>query len=355
MNQIDRIQRRLLDLDAPAALIVDPVHVQWATGFSGSSGAVIVSEAGSAFVTDSRYGVQAHEEVTGCSITIFQTPKTLYQVVADELKSLGVSALIVEDSMSLAALYGWQNALQGVELTPTKDMLAPLAMIKTSEEVAIIEEACKVADACFDHVRRMIQVGVSEIDIAIDIDFYMRRQGARSSFETIAVSGPNSAKPHGKPTERKLQPGDFLTLDFGAMVQNYCSDMTRTLMIGEPTPRHLQIYNRVLESQVAAIEAIAPGANGKEVDGLVRTILDKDDFAKYFGHGLGHGLGRRVHDPGALSMTRDQPIEVGQVWTVEPGVYIEGFGGVRIEDDVVVTPEGCRVLTHSPKELIVCS
>jgi Xaa-Pro aminopeptidase len=197
----------------------------------------------------------------------------------------------------------------------------------------------------------MIQPGVSEYDIGLEIEFFFRRSGAEVGFAPIVASGPNSARPHAHPTERKLAVGDFVTLDIGCKLDGYNSDMTRTFVVGEASDRHREIYDLVLKAEVECIEMLKPGANGRDVDGRAREILDEKDLAKYFGHSLGHGLGRAVHDYGRLHISADQPIEVGQVWTVEPGVYIEGFGGVRIEDDVLVTENGPKILTHYPKDL----
>jgi Xaa-Pro aminopeptidase len=199
----------------------------------------------------------------------------------------------------------------------------------------------------------MMQPGVSEYDIQLDLEFFIKRQGAEVAFAPTVVSGPNSAKPHGKAGERKLEVGDFVTLDLGAKKDGYCSDITRTFVIGEASERHKEVYGQVLAAQVAAIEALKVGTPANEPDSLSRSILAEKGLDQYFGHGLGHGLGRAVHDYGGLAPSSKDTIEAGQVWTVEPGVYIEGFGGVRIEDDVHVTAEGPQILTHFPKELMV--
>jgi Xaa-Pro aminopeptidase len=226
-------------------------------------------------------------------------------------------------------------------------------MVKTSEEITKMRAACALADACYTHVLRMIQVGVTEYDIALDIEFYFRRHGAELAFSPIVVSGERSARPHGIPSEKKLEKGDFVTMDFGAKLDGYCSDLTRTVVVGEATDRHKDVYEAVLAAQMAAIEGIKPGMQTKDVDAIARELLAEKDLAQFFGHGLGHGLGSVVHDVGRMGPSATDVVEKGQVWTMEPGVYIPGFGGVRIEDDVVVTETGCEVLTHSPKHLQV--
>jgi Xaa-Pro aminopeptidase len=247
----------------------------------------------------------------------------------------------------------WGAAFAGVKLTPVKGLLEPLRMVKTPNEIEAIRKACALTDACFDHVLRLIQPGVAEYDIMLEIEFYFRRNGAGLAFAPIVVSGPNSARPHGTATERQLQRGDFVTMDFGAKLNGYCADLTRTVVVEEASPRHREIYDQVLKANVECINAIKPGVSCRDVDQLARTILDEKDLGQYFGHGLGHGLGRDVHDIGGLNSRSTDVIAPGQVWTVEPGVYIEGFGGVRIEDDVVVTETGTEVLNHSDKGLLI--
>jgi Xaa-Pro aminopeptidase len=199
----------------------------------------------------------------------------------------------------------------------------------------------------------MLQPGATEYDIGLEIEFFFRRNNADLAFAPIVVSGERSARPHGHPSEKRLESGDFVTMDFGAKLNGQCSDLTRTVVIGEATDRHRQVYAAVLEAELAGIAALKPGAKARDVDAIAREVLGKAQLAEYFGHGLGHGLGSVVHDLGRLAPTSTDIIEVGQVWTVEPGVYIPGFGGVRIEDDVLVTESGPEVLTHTPKEFLV--
>jgi Xaa-Pro aminopeptidase len=226
-------------------------------------------------------------------------------------------------------------------------------MKKSPQEVERIRAACRLTDACLEYLLPLIRPGVAESALQLEVELFLRRHGATAAFSPIVVSGERSARPHGTPSEKPLEVGDFVTFDIGARLDGYCSDITRTFVIGEASERHIEVYEQVLKGQLAALDALQPGANGKEVDLLVRAILDEKSFAAYFGHSLGHGLGALVHDAGRLSQTTEQPIEVGQVWTVEPGVYIEGFGGVRIEDDVLITERGAEVLTHFPKRLMI--
>lgn len=350
--RLDKLRERMESEGLPALLVSDVANVQWLTGFTGSFGMVLATASDAVFITDSRYTIQASEQVAGAEVVTFGSPKTAADTLAEQAKRLGLERLGFETSTPYSTWEQWSQALAPIELVPTTNLLDSLRIVKSDDEVRKIREACKLADACFQHVLRMIQPGAVEYDLGLEIEFFFRRHKAGIAFEPIVVSGANSARPHGRPSEKRLEPGDFLTLDFGASVEGYCSDITRTVVVGRATPRHKTIYEQVLKAQVAAIDALRPGANGKEVDALARTILDEENLSQYFGHGLGHGLGRAVHDVGRLSSNADQPIEPGQVWTVEPGVYIEGWGGVRIEDDVLVTEGAPEVLTASPKTLM---
>lgn len=352
MNHLQRVQQRISDVDG--LLISDIGNVRWISGFSGSSGWVISTTSDAIFITDSRYDIQAHEQVTTIPVSIYASPTKPVEVIAQQLARLGIKRLGIEAStVTMAVLEDWQKAFSGVELVPVKGVVEPVRMVKSADEVALIKRACALTDACYEHVLRMIQPGVSEWDLMLEIEFFIRRSGAQLAFPPIAVSGPNSARPHGTATERRFEKGDFVTMDFGAKLDGYCADLTRTVVVGEASPRHVEIYEQVLKANVECINFMKPGIPCKEVDALARRILDEKGLAKYFGHGLGHGLGRDVHDFGSLSSRSEDMLEPGQVWTVEPGVYVEGFGGVRVEDDVVVTDTGVEVLTHCDKSLTI--
>ncbi|MBI1756417.1 MAG: aminopeptidase P family protein [Fimbriimonas ginsengisoli] len=354
MNNLNRLREAMKSRNLEALLLSDPVNVGWATGFTGSFGFALVTPDGGRFLTDSRYTLQAEEQVQGLSKHSFATPQTGEGFLAENVQAMALPRLAFEGTtVAYDTFTKWQSRLVGTELYSAGSVVGPLRMIKSPGEVAKIRNACKLTDACFDHVLRLVQPGVSEWDVQLDIEFYFRRNGAELAFAPIVVSGERSARPHGQASEKKLEKGDFLTMDFGAQVDGYCADLTRTVVVGEASERHREIYGQVLKAQLAAIGAMRPGVGAAEVDSVARTILDEKQLAKHFGHGLGHGLGRVVHDGGRLGIGSEDRLEMGQVWTVEPGVYIEGFGGVRIEDDVVVTESGVEVLTHSPKELLV--
>lgn len=354
MSNLQRLRNAMEEANIPAILLTDSLNIQWLTSFTGSAAQVIVTPNDALFITDSRYTLQAQEQVSNCTIVTFGSPKTWDETLKEQLFASGSKEFAFETNQSYSTAnkrisdfseFTWKEA--------PASLLNNLRMVKTEEEIEKIQEACKLADACLSHVTRMLQIGVTEYDINLEVEFFYRRNRAQLAFDPIVVSGPNSAKPHGKAGERKLQSGDFVTIDCGGRLNGYCSDITRTFVIGEASERHVEIYNQVLRAEVECCQLLVPGASGKEIDQHARDILAEKDLAQYFGHGLGHGLGLNVHDPGGLSKASDVIMEPGMVFTVEPGVYIEGFGGVRIEDDVLVTTDQPRILTAFPKELTI--
>jgi len=352
MTNVERLQQRISEDGAEAYLLSDMANVGWATSFTGSFGFLLVTSEAARFLTDSRYTLQAQEQLGAIPSFSFANPKKVEEFIADHAREMGLRTISFEASSVPYATYEkWRGALEGIELVPGKDVVGELRMVKSADELARIREACKLADACFEHVRRLVRPGISEYDLGLEIEFYFRRSGAGLAFEPIVVSGNRSARPHGRPSEKLLERGDFVTFDFGAQLNGMCSDLTRTIVVGEASDRHREVYQRVLDAQLASLEMMRPGVPAKDVDAKARDAMG--DMAQYFGHGLGHGLGGVVHDNGRMGPSNTDILAEGQVWTVEPGIYIEGFGGVRIEDDVVVTSTGIEMLTSSPKEMLV--
>lgn len=354
MSALTRVREKMREQNLPAILVSNVDNAGWMTGFSGSSANVVVTPEDALFITDSRYTIQANEEVKDVPVASFASPVQMTDFVAEQLRTMGVHKIAFEaNNTTYEQFENLKGKLNGIELMPAPDIFTDLRLIKTPEEIEKIRTACRLADKCFEHVLRLIQPGVSEWDIGLEIEFFFRRNMAEVGFTPIVASGQRSALPHGRASEKKLEAGDFVTLDFGARLDGYCSDMTRTMVLAPLSDRHKHIYDCVLESQLAALAIMKPGVSAHDVDAAARDTLAKYDLAQYFGHGLGHGLGRNVHDGGRLGTNSKTTLAPGQVWTVEPGVYITGFGGVRIEDDVVVTETGIEILTHSTKELLV--
>lgn len=353
MSSLDRLRKAMEARSIPAIFVSDPHNLTWLTGFAGSFGGALVTVSDAVFMTDSRYRVQAAEQVQNMRVDTFASPTKYNDFIKQHIQGLGITKLAFEAQQVNYLTYEmWRDGL-GAELVSYGDVISPLRKVKTPEEVEKIKTACAIADACFEHLQRMVRPGISEYDLALDMEFFMRRQGAEVAFDIIAASGWRGALPHGRASEKIVEAGDLITFDFGARINGYNSDITRTVAVGEPDARQREVYDQVLKAQLASLEMMKPGVRAHDVDARAREVFDEKEMAKAFGHGLGHGLGLAVHDPGRLGSGSDDVLEPGQVWTVEPGVYFDGWGGVRIEDDVVVTEDGIEILTHSPKELII--
>ncbi len=353
---------------AVTALIVsDLENCRYLSGFTGSNALVILSGAQALFFTDGRYALQVATEVPGFERLIMPQGTDLAKAAAEEIRKQAFpDAGFEEAHLTVKAFNALRTALDGesgdgkhIRLVGKNGMVEWVRAIKDADEIARIRRAVALADRCFDYVRTAAKPGLTEIELAWKMEVFMRENGARHlAFDSIVGSGTNSALIHGRPSDRVIGSSgkpEFLLLDFGAEMDGYCSDITRTLVIGgEPTARHVALYEAVLRAQRAAIAAVRPGAIGKDVHAVSVKSLEADGFGAYFPHGTGHQLGRVVHDGRALGLIDEVELRPGMVVTVEPGAYIEGFGGVRIEDVVLVTEAGNEILTRSPKELIVC-
>lgn len=337
--------------DLDAFLVTDRVNVRYLTGFSGSYAVLLLTVDAAYLLTDSRYVEQASHETYGC--TVEQIDLGFVPGVADLLRRIEAGVVGFEESaLSYAEWRELNESLEGVELLPVENVTAKFRMVKDAEEIATIRRAACIADDAFAHICSIIRPGMTEREIALEIDCFMRKNGAEeSAFETLIAEGDRSAFPHAKPMDREIREGEFVIMDFGARVDGYHSDITRTLLLGQPDERRQAIYDIVLEAQRRAIEAIRPGMQGRQVDAVARDYITDQGYGEYFGHGLGHGLGLEVHDGRILTKKSEIILRPGMVATVEPGIYIPGLGGVRIEDDVLVTESGCEVLTHSPRSL----
>lgn len=353
MNNLERLQSAVAGAGLEALLVSNIKHVGWVSGFTGSNGFVLVTPSSAFFLTDGRYTAQSEQEVKNAEITIYSPPKTEASALLELMQGAGLSSVGFEGgSVLYSSFERWEQAFAGVKLIPTSGIVENLTLIKAPDEIESLRRACRLTDECFSFLTQRIQPGLREWDIQMELEFFIRKQQAELSFDPIVVSGENGAKPHGHATDKILERGELLTLDFGAKVDGYCADLTRTVAIGSPSQELRDMYNLVLKSQLAALEAIKPGVKAHDIDLAARKVLDEKDMSKYFTHGLGHGLGRQVHDGGRLGPNSPTIMEPGQVWTVEPGVYIPGLGGVRIEDDIVVTDSGIEILNSSTKELL---
>lgn len=354
MNHLKQIQSKLKQYDVEAMLVTSEPGEAYAVGFRGE-GVVLVTEDSCHYYTDSRYIEAAQAQVTGCTIDVISQGRGHMTLAAGEIARQGVRRVgIQEDSMTLREYQEWQQVLKNAELIPAGDLVLELRASKDSEELELMRRAQDITDRTFTEMLNHIRPGVAEQEIAAKITYYQMKFGAsKNSFDPIVVSGPNGSLPHGIPGEREIRPGEFLTMDFGCLVGGYCSDMTRTVAVGQPTEEMEQVYYTVLKAQLAGIAAVRAGVLGCEVDGAARKVIDDAGYGAYFGHGFGHSLGLEIHENPNFRASCKSPIPLGGVLSAEPGIYIPGKLGVRIEDVVWVREEGCEVLTKSPKELIV--
>ena len=345
-----RMQERKLD----ALLVTSIPNIFYLTGFTGSAAAALVTFDNVFVLVDPRYTVQATAECAGCHVVEYAN-KSAIVALAEQVGELDIATAGYEaDDLTVSAFRRLRAGIpKRVSLRATRNLIEELRRVKDADEIQLIRKACAVADKAFEDVIGQISVGMREKEIALLVDSTLRRVGAdKEAFETIAASGPNSACPHASPTDRAIEHGDLLKMDFGARYRGYNSDITRTVCIGEPTAKQREVYDVVLEAQARAIDAIAPGKTGQEIDAAARDFIASKGYGDSFGHGLGHSLGILVHDGPGFSRTSDVVLEPEMVMTVEPGIYIEGWGGIRIEDDVIITEDGAEVLTHATKELI---
>ena len=334
-------------------IVTNPFNRRYLSGFTGTSGHLVITANSSELITDFRYVEQASQQAP--NFTVIRHERDILECVGEQVKKQGVKRLAFEQNDVTYALFQkLAGFTEGIELVPVEGIIEELRLIKTPEEIAIIKDAAHIADQAFAHILEFIKPGVTERQVSNELEFTMRRLGATaSSFDTIVASGLRSALPHGVATDKCIQSGELVTLDFGAYYQGYCSDITRTISVGKPEPKLEEIYSIVLKAQLNGVQNVGPGMSGKEADALTRELIREAGFAEYFGHGTGHGVGLEIHEGPTLSPRGEQRLKPGMVVTVEPGIYVPGLGGVRIEDDVVITEQGCNVLTSSPKEFII--
>lgn len=346
----DLMEEKELD----AVLVSDGYNMRYHSGFCGATGYLYLSRSRKVLTTDSRYTTQAREEAPDYEVAEIGGSLGYGDVIAKLMREDGVKRIGFEDTQFIYADFvSLRNKCPGAEWAGLGESLNRLRCIKTPEELEKIAKAEEIGDLAFKRILEDVRPGVSELFLAARLDYYMRELGAESnSFDTIMASGLHSAMPHAIPSAKKLELGDFVTMDFGCHYKGYCSDMTRTIVLGHANEKQKEVYRIVLEAQTAAIEALCAGKTGREVDAVARGIIGKAGYGDYFGHGLGHSVGLFIHEAPSLSPKCEEVLRENITMTVEPGIYVPGFGGVRIEDLVVITETGCKNLTHSPKELI---
>jgi Xaa-Pro aminopeptidase len=337
-----------------ALAVTDLRNVRYLTGFTGTAGGCLVTMRAAVFFTDFRYRSQASRQVDKA----FRYEECRHPIlgIAAEAKRKRLQSLGFEASdLSYSTYTTLKKEARGVRLVPTKDCVEGLRLQKDSREVPLLRRGAKLNGEALAEVAKIMKPGVSEGDVALALEFAMRKRGAEgAAFDTIVASGPRGALPHGVASSRKMRRGDIVTIDYGAIVDGYHADTTRAFSIGKPSAKGREICQIVLEAQMAAVEAVRPGATGEEVDAVARRVITEAGYGENFGHGTGHGVGLDIHEGPRLAPGAKEVLKPGMVVTVEPGIYLPGWGGVRIEDMVLVTKRGKEVLTRSiPKELMV--
>ncbi len=326
-------------------------NVRYLTGFTGSNGLLVMFPGRAVFFTDPRYRIQAAHEVD-CRVRVASGP-ILPQIASLIRRAKSRRVGFEKSRMTVESFQTLKDALpMGTDLEPVAGWIEGQRMIKSAPEIAAIRRSVELNSRAFEHTAKHIRPGMRESDVAAELDYRVRREGAEGpAFETIVASGGRTALPHARPTTAKLPAKGVLLVDMGAMLDGYASDMTRMLFLGTPAERIKRMYKAVLEAQLAAIDAVRPGVQAKAVDLAARRVLVHYKLDKAFVHSTGHGLGLEIHEPPRVGKKENTPLQPGMVITIEPGAYLEGLGGIRIEDTVVVTTGGCEVLTPTSKDL----
>lgn len=348
MNKIEIFQKRMPE-GVDAFLTTDGVTRFYLTNFKSSNGFLFITKKSAHFYTDFRYIEAAEKECVGCEVSVESYKEAVAQIIEKEK----IGTIAFEDELvTVAALEGLKSTFPSCSFVSVGTLVSDMMSLKTPEEMEKIRKAQEITDKAFAAVLPLIRPDMKETDVAAELEYQMKKFGASDkSFDTIAVSGTNSARPHGVPRPIQLEKG-FLTMDFGCIYGGYCSDMTRTVVIGKADADMKKVYDTVLQAQRAAIEAVREGMTGSELDRIARDIIYGAGYEGCFGHGLGHGVGLLIHEPLRISSFGKKPLEKGHVFTVEPGIYLKGKYGVRIEDMIQMTENGPLDITKSPKELI---
>jgi len=340
-------------VDADALLVFGLVNIRYLSGFTGSDGILFLSPDDRRLLCDSRYTLQASGEASLCTVSEY---KAKLEGVASLLAKNGCRRVAFDaEKLPVSFFNSLLDALPEIQFIPLADQLDQLRAVKTAEEIDSVTLAAAIASSAFEELLSLVKPGVSERKLALELEILMKTRGAdEKAFDFIVASGERGALPHGRPTGRLLRAGEMVIIDFGACLGGYNSDETVTVAVGEPDGRLLEAYEVVKKAHDLAISAVRPGIECRMLDAIAREHIESCGFGEFFGHGLGHGVGLEIHEKPTLSFRSNQTVEEGMIITVEPGIYLPGLGGVRIEDLVQVTSAGCTVLSKVSKELIVC-
>ncbi len=352
-KRLSRLRAELSGKGLDTLIISTLPHIRYLSGFTGSNALLIVGTRSAVFLTDTRYVLQASREVSGCRVII--TTKPLFEEAAKrKLLSVGKRAGFQADQVTYAQYRSLRKLFPSISFVSTRDLVEDVMLVKDPHEVDSIRRAVAISDKVFHDVVKIVRPGIPELEVAGEISYLHKKYGGeRDAFETIVASGKRGAFPHARASEKKIARGELVTLDFGCSVNGYNSDLTRTIGVGTLSPRLRRMYEVVREAQQLAVDAARGNMAAAELDHVARKHITRRGFGKYFNHSLGHGLGLNVHERPRVSQLSKELLQVGSVITIEPGVYIPEVGGVRIEDDVLLTEDGCAVLNTAPKELVI--
>jgi Xaa-Pro aminopeptidase len=354
--RLNGLRKELRKQNLDGLVVINRNQVRYLTGFCGHEdldGYLMLTSSGAILFTDFRYTDHANTAVKGAKVVIVTGAKIPALSEYPEFGRPNFRLGYHTGTVTVASVEHIKKILPNALLVPADGLFAEQGWVKDKSELVSITKAVRIADVAFERILCLVAPGIRERDLAAELEYQMNVLGSeRPAFESAVVSGWRSAMPHGLPSSKKLEKGDFVTFDFGATVDGYVCDITRTVVVGKANSRQKKIYDIVLRAQLAAIRKIKAGASGKAADKAARDLIAKAGYGKNFGHGTGHGISLEVHSGPSLSPRVDHKLKAGNVVTVEPGIYISGWGGVRIEDDVLVTRNGCRVLNRAPKKLL---
>lgn len=356
MNHFAEVAAALKARGLDAMLLTGEANRFYASGFHsiGTDGVALVTPQETYYLTDSRYTEAASRVIRNATMEEVGRGRSYGMVLAEAVRRHHIQRLGFEDAEMTVRDHGAYARALPCELVPATDLMTTLRQAKQREEVETMIAAQRIAEQALEVIVTEIRPGVSEKEIAAQLQYLMLHFGAEDmSFDPIVVSGPNGSLPHGVPSEKLIERGEFVTMDFGCIYHGYCSDMTRTVAVGTPSDEMAQVYHTVLRAQLAGIETARAGVTGKAVDGAARQVIEEAGYGPYFGHSFGHGVGVEIHEAPNATPGSDQPLPVGAVISAEPGIYLPGRLGVRIEDVICITEEGCVNLTKAPKELLV--
>ena len=355
MNNIERIQEILKEQGLDGLLLTDEKNQRYAAGFAFTDGAVLVGREKAWLITESRY-IEAAEKAAapGVTVWLYDRERPLMERLKAAIREAGMERLAAEDGkLSHREYLAYEKAL-GMALLPAGELMAKLRAAKTEEEIGAMRAAQAIAERALEEVLPLIRPGMTEKQVMAELVYRTLRHGSEgNSFDPIVVSGSNTSLPHGVPGDRVIRRGDFVTMDFGCLKDGYCSDMTRTVAVGEVSEEMRNVYDIVLQAQLAGIAVARAGIPGKEIDAAARKVITEAGYGPYFGHGFGHSLGLDIHEAPSANSRGEEPMPVGAVCSAEPGIYLPGCFGVRIEDVMILWEGGCEVITKAPKELII--